>query len=250
MTSGFSFLNRGAALFLSTVLAVQPALMEAAWAQQVIIDPNGNVGTRLQTGTSAPVVDIAKPNAGGVSHNRYNRLAAPAGSGVVLNNSAKGSKTAVAGQVAGNSNLTGGSATTIVNEVTSKEASALNGRIEVAGDRADVIVANPNGIICDGCSFLNTKNATLTTGVPVINGGNVHLDVTKGTVTIGRKGLNGAATGVGSINLIGRTVVIDGKVTAVDGINVQGGAQRYDLTAGKRAGGAQAGGCGWPRLCH
>lgn len=235
-----TFLGRGFSLLLSAALAIQPALMEAAWGQQVIIDPNGNVGTRLQTGTRAPVVDIATPNSGGVSHNQYRRLNTPANGGVVLNNSASGSQTAVAGKVAGNRNLRDGSATTIVNEVTSTEKSSLKGRVEVAGDRANVIVANPNGLACNGCSFLNTEDATLTTGVPVIDGGNVRLDVTQGAVTIGRRGLDGAATGVGNVNLVGRTVVVDGKVTAIDGINVQGGAQSYDLTRSKRAGALDA----------
>lgn len=232
-----SRLNNSFALLLSTVLAIQPAFIEAAWGQQVIIDPNGNVGTRLQGGTSAPVVDIARPNAGGVSHNKYKRFDAPAGGGTVLNNSATGSNTAVAGQIAGNSNLDGSNgATTIINEVTSTEKTNLNGRVEVAGARANVIVANPNGLSCDGCSFLNTKDATLSTGVPVIDGATVQLDVARGAITIGRGGLDGAATGVGSVNLIGRTIVIDGKVTAIDGVNVQGGAQAYDLTQARRMG--------------
>ncbi|MDO5606062.1 MAG: filamentous hemagglutinin N-terminal domain-containing protein, partial [Paracoccus sp. (in: a-proteobacteria)] len=229
-----SRLNGGFSLLLSVVLAVQPALMEAAWGQQVIIDPNGNVGTRLQGGTSAPVVDIARPNAGGVSHNRYKRLDTPAGGGVVLNNSASVSMTGLAGQIAGNSNLSGGAgASTIVNEVTSSEQTSLKGRIEVAGTRAHVIVVNPNGLTCDGCSFLNAGEATLSTGVPVVEGAAVRLGVARGSVTIGRGGLDGAASGVGSVNLIGRTVVIDGKVTAIDGVNVQGGAQDYDLTGGR-----------------
>lgn len=230
MGSASSFVSRGFSIVLSAVLTVQPMLMEAAWAQQIIIDPNGNVGmTRMQTGRSAPVVDIARPNSGGVSHNRYERFNTPT-SGVVLNNSASDSDTAVAGRVSGNSNLSSGTASTIVNEVTSTQTSTLNGRIEVAGDRANVVVANPNGVTCDGCNFVNTRDATLTTGIPVIEDGNVRLDVTKGQVRIGRGGLDGAQTGVSAVNLIGRTVVIDGKVTAVDRIDIAGGAQSFNLS--------------------
>lgn len=140
----------------------------------------------------------------------------------MLNNSQDAVNTQIAGTISGNANLTNGTASTIVNEVTSTNSSSLNGSIEVAGDRAGVIVANPNGITCNGCNFINASNGTLTTGVPVVDGSNVRLNVTQGTVTIGRNGLLGADNRVSNINLIGRTVVVDGKVTAIDGLNVQG----------------------------
>ncbi len=217
-------------------IAFQPMLVELARAQEIILDPNGNVGfaPQVHTGGSAPVVDISRPNTGGVSHNQYERFNVT-GSGVVLNNSQAGYDSQLAGPIAGNPNLTGGTASTIVNEVTSTNGSTLSGSVEVAGDRATVIIANPNGITCNGCNFINASTGTLTTGVPVINGSTVRLDVTQGGITIGRGGLLGADTGTSKINLIGRTVVVDGKVTAIDGINVQGGAQSYDHTGGFRA---------------
>ncbi len=223
-------------LFVCLMLTIQPMMVELAYAQDIIIDPNGNVGFKpsLQRTARPQVVDIAKPNAGGVSHNQYTRFNVTS-RGAVLNNSQTATDTQVAGNVAGNPNLTDGTASTIVNEVTSTAKSTLNGAIEVAGDRANVIIANPNGIACNGCNFINASNGTLTTGVPVIDGGSVKLNVTQGAITIGRSGLNGAANGVGNINLIGRTVVINGKVTAIDGINVQGGAQSYDWTKQRRA---------------
>ena len=84
--------------------------------------------------------------------------------GVVLNNSASDLTHATLGNIAKNNNLTNGSASVILNEVTSNRASSLNGFIEVAGQRADVVIANPNGISCSGCSFINTNKAVLTTG--------------------------------------------------------------------------------------
>ncbi|KAA5621345.1 filamentous hemagglutinin N-terminal domain-containing protein, partial [Pseudomonas aeruginosa] len=68
------------------------------------------------------------------------------------------------GNIARNNNLTAGSASVILNEVTSKNASSLKGFIEVNGQKADVVIANPNGITCSGCSFVNTNKAILTTG--------------------------------------------------------------------------------------
>ncbi len=216
------------------VVALQPMMTELAYAQEVVIDPNGNVGfaPSLQRSSRPQVVDIATPNSGGVSLNQYERFDVSS-KGVVLNNSQDAVNTQIAGTISGNANLTNGTASTIVNEVTSTNSSSLNGSIEVAGDRAGVIVANPNGITCNGCNFINASNGTLTTGVPVVDGSNVRLNVTQGTVTIGRNGLLGADNRVSNINLIGRTDVVDGKVTAIDGINVQGGAQSYDVIAGR-----------------
>ncbi|WP_339110155.1 filamentous hemagglutinin N-terminal domain-containing protein [Thioclava sp. GXIMD4216] len=227
-------IGRGLRIILCAVIFVQPGLTEMAKAQEIVIDPNGNVGYAapvLKRASRPQIVDIATPNSGGVSLNQYDRFDVTS-RGVVLNNSATTSTTTVAGSVAGNANLTSGSASTIVNEVTSTDDSSLVGPVEVAGARANVVIANPNGITCNGCSFINTDQATLSTGVPTINGGTVTLDVTKGKVTIGRSGLNGAATGVSTVNLLGREVVIDGQVTAVDALNIVGGGYRYDLSKG------------------
>lgn len=222
-------------ILLSALLIVQPVLVEVANAQQIIIDSNGNVGSApsLKGASGKTVVDIATPNSGGVSLNQYSSFNVTS-SGVILNNSANSSTTQLAGTVQGNSKLAAGSAATIVNEVTSTNSSALRGAIEVAGSKANVIVANPNGILCDGCNFINAGTATLSTGVPVVTGGTVRLDVTKGAVTIGRNGLNGKANGVSGINLIGRSVIIDGRVTAVDSVNVLAGPQGWDLAQNKR----------------
>lgn len=45
--------------------------------------------------------------------------------------------------------------------------------IEVAGDKAQVIVANASGITCNNCGFINTDRVTLTTGKPIVAGGEV-----------------------------------------------------------------------------
>ena len=38
-----------------------------------------------------------------------------------------------------------------MNEVTTSNTSLLAGRAEVFGDKAGLIIANPNGITCNGC---------------------------------------------------------------------------------------------------
>ena len=72
---------------------------------------------------------------------------------MVLNNSGGASQTQLAGQVAGNPMLGNQRATTILNQVTAPNPSQLMGTLEVAGNRANIIVANPAGITCNGCGF-------------------------------------------------------------------------------------------------
>src|SRR6478752_7206101 len=139
-----------------------------------------------------PVVNIAPPSAGGVSNNRYTQFNVGP-SGVVLKNSGGASQTELAGQVAGNTMLGNQRATTILNQVTAPNPSQLLGTLEVAGNRANVIVANPAGITCNGCGFLNADRATLTTGRPQIGtDGRIGFDIASGNIRVDGAGLNGA----------------------------------------------------------
>ncbi|WP_387696260.1 filamentous hemagglutinin N-terminal domain-containing protein, partial [Photorhabdus sp. RM157S] len=72
-----------------------------------------------------------------------------------LNNSANTTQTQLGGMVAGNPWLAKGEANIILNEVNSHDPSHLNGWIEVAGRKAEVVIANPAGITCNGCGFIN-----------------------------------------------------------------------------------------------
>ncbi|WP_411753126.1 filamentous hemagglutinin N-terminal domain-containing protein [Serratia sp. (in: enterobacteria)] len=160
------------------------------------------------------VVNINAAGKGGVSHNVYTQFDVGSG-GVVLNNSAVGSNSQLAGHIAGNANLAGGSASIILNEVNSTRASQLNGMMEVAGQKAQVIVANPSGITCSGCGFINTDRATLTTGqAQVANGTLLGYTVEKGTITINGDGLH--ASDVDYTDLISRAVKIDAELRADD----------------------------------
>lgn len=176
-----------------------------------------------------PVVNIAPPSAGGVSNNRYTQFNVGP-SGVVLNNSGGASQTQLAGQVAGNVMLGNQRATTILNQVTAANPSQLMGTLEVAGNRANVIVANPAGITCDGCGFLNADRATLTTGRPHVGpDGNIALDVAGGKLRVEGEGLNGTAAS--QVDLIARTLEINAGVWA-DRLNVTAGAARVDYATG------------------
>ena len=84
--------------------------------------------------------------------------------GTILNNSATGG-TALGTAVTANSNITAGSeASLILLQVTGTSGSDLDGTIEVFGGEAGLIIANPNGIDCDGCAFTNVNRVDLVTG--------------------------------------------------------------------------------------
>ncbi|MHB1117843.1 hemagglutinin repeat-containing protein [Sideroxydans sp.] len=112
----------------------------------------------------------------------------------------------------------------ILNEVTSTNRSQLNGYTEVAGQRAEVIIANPNGITCNGCGFINTSRGVLTTGTPVMGAGG-SLDayrVTGGDIQIGASGLNGS--NLDQLDLISRSLKVNGEIwannlNAITGLN-------------------------------
>jgi filamentous hemagglutinin len=95
-------------------------------------------------------------------------------------------QTQLGGFVQGNPFMAGGAARIILNEVNGGSPSQLRGYIEVGGQRAEVIIANPAGISVDGGGFINASRATLTTGTPQFNaiGGLDSFLVRGGTVTI------------------------------------------------------------------
>ncbi|HBQ6636103.1 TPA: filamentous hemagglutinin N-terminal domain-containing protein [Klebsiella pneumoniae] len=183
------------------------ALAAVLTSSVVYADP-----TSYTHSSGATVIDIEKPNAAGVSHNLYRDFNVGA-NGTILNNSGDDVSHSTFGNIARNNNLTDGSASVILNEVTSKNASSLKGFIEVNGQKADVVIANPNGITCSGCSFVNTNKVILTTGkVNMTDDGAIgSYTVTGGTLTIGENGMNAAN---GYAVLLADAIKINGKVQA------------------------------------
>ncbi|MEQ1527436.1 MAG: hemagglutinin repeat-containing protein [Gallionella sp.] len=196
------------------------AAQDAAANTRPIVDATAN---------GLPLVQIATPSAAGVSHNQYTTFNVdPAGS--ILNNAQSSALTQQAGYVARNPNLVNGSARIILNEVTSANRSQLNGYTEVAGQQADVILANPNGITCNGCGFINTSRGILTTGMPVI-GASGSLDafrVISGDIQIGDVGLNGS--NLTQLDLITRSVKVNGELWA-NTLNVISGSNQVDYNS-------------------
>ncbi|MGQ5247192.1 two-partner secretion domain-containing protein [Xanthomonas arboricola pv. corylina] len=200
-----------------------------AWAQVAPTpNPGGQTPGQQVAANGVPVVDIVAPNARGISHNRYSNFNVGP-NGLILNNSAQISKTELGGYVAGNDNLQrSGAASLILNEVTSA-SSRLQGYTEIAGAKAQLVIANPNGISCDGCGFLNTSRVTLTTGTPNLgsDGALNGFSITGGALSIGSNGLD--AFTVDRLDLLSRQLSVEGSIWTRELVAAAGaGRVNYD----------------------
>jgi filamentous hemagglutinin len=85
--------------------------------------------------------------------------------GLILNNGASPACGKLGGFVTGNPGMGGAApARVIVNEVENGLPTRLRGAIEVYGPKAELIIANPAGIILEQASFLNVSKVTLVSG--------------------------------------------------------------------------------------
>jgi filamentous hemagglutinin len=203
--------KRGLALLLAHVMFWQPL-----WAQADGIVASGQGATVGAAGNGVPIVNIATPNGSGLSHSQFSDYNV-GGQGVILNNAtAQAQSTQLGGIIAGNANLNGTAAHDILIEVTGNNRSQLNGYTEVAGQSARVIVANPYGITCNGCGFINTPRATLTTGKPLLDphGQLQRFQVDGGDILIDGAGIN--ASNLDSFEVITRSARINGQIHARD----------------------------------
>ena len=211
------------ALLLANVMFWQPI-----WAQAEGIAVSGNTQTGIgQAGNGVPVINIAAPNGAGLSHNQFKDYNVGQ-QGVILNNATNAvQNTQLGGHILGNSQLGGRAASTILNEVNGGSPSQLNGYTEVAGRSARVIVANPYGVSCNGCGFINTPRVTLSTGKPVLDGtGKLdHFEVDGGSITIDGMGLD--AANIDQFDLITRSAKINADIHARQ-LNVITGANNVD----------------------
>ena len=179
-----------------------------------------------QAGNGVPVLNIATPNQAGISHNQFQDYNVGK-EGLILNNATgQLTQTQLGGLIQNNPNLKAGQeATGIINEVIGGNRSQLQGYTEVAGKAANVMVANPYGITCNGCGFINTPNATLTTGKPQFDaaGNLLALDVSKGSITIEGQGLDASKSD--ALSIIARATEVNAGIHAKD-LKVTVGANR------------------------
>ncbi|MDP9535599.1 DUF637 domain-containing protein [Pseudomonas protegens] len=200
--------KRGLAFILANVMFWQPLVV---MADGIVV--NGSGTTLGQAGNGVPIVNIAAPNGSGLSHNQFSDYNVGQ-QGVILNNAInRTQETQLGGIILGNPNLGGRAANVILNEVNGGSPSQLKGYTEVAGQSAHVIVANPYGVSCNGCGFINTPKATLTTGKPVIENGQLQrYQVDQGSVAIEGAGLN--ASNIDQFEIITRSAKINAEIQA------------------------------------
>lgn len=194
-------------------------LQQSVIAGEIVTDINANSSFKAtveKAPNNVPVVNIVKPNDKGLSHNKFSDYNVNK-EGVILNNSnQKEVNTQLAGYIYGNKNLAGGStASTILNEVTSRNKTELKGFTEVAGDKAKIVIANQNGIYINAAGFINTQKATITTGAINLQNGNIEsYRVDKGEIQIDEEGLN--TTNVDKTELYSKVVKLNAQIHSKD----------------------------------
>ncbi|QXA12908.1 DUF637 domain-containing protein [Acinetobacter pittii] len=214
----------------------------------IVADSAANAANRAvigagknSAGTVVPVVNIQTPK-NGISHNIYKQFDVLA-EGAVLNNSRQGATTKTVGNVAANPFLATGEARVILNEVNSSAASRFEGNLEVAGQMADVIIANPSGINIKGGGFINANKAIFTTGKPQLNadGSIKQFTVDQGKITVSANpnskfGLGGNNNDANYVDLYARALELSAELRAKNDIQVIAGANNVsadlqDVTA-------------------
>ncbi|MCZ7488595.1 filamentous hemagglutinin N-terminal domain-containing protein [Rhizobium rhizogenes] len=226
--------------FMAGLTAFQPVLLQAG----EIVNTRPDHGPRPhldQSYNGTDVLNIARPNGQGVSHDIYQKFSAD---DLIINNSPVNSNTQLGGWIEGNPNFRlGDSARLWIGEVIGGSESRLTGIIEAAGRNLDLVLANEHGITCNGCGFINIDRATLSTGIPRFSrsGAFEGLDVKQGNVTIGESGLNPedrlALSDTSRVDVIARAAAVYGKMRAQT-LNIVAGANsvdydwRYDPVSG------------------
>ncbi|WP_186057479.1 hemagglutinin repeat-containing protein [Burkholderia gladioli] len=205
--------------------AVAGALSTAVQAQIVGAGPSAPVV--IQTPNGLPQVNINKPGGSGVSVNTYNQFDVQK-AGAILNNSATMVQTQLGGWINGNPNFGPNDvARIIVNQVNGPNPSQIRSALEIAGARAELVLANPSGIYLDGAGFINTSRATLTTGLPFYgaDGSLAGYNVNRGLVTVAGAGLN--ASNLDQVDIISRAVQANAAIYAKN-LNVIAGANQIN----------------------
>lgn len=197
----------------------------------------------LKAANGTPIVNIRTPNSNGLSHNTYNQFDIGS-NGAILNNSIGSTNSHLAGVIAGNQYLAQSAANTILNEVRSSAPTKFQGNIEIAGQRADVIIASPSGLQIQGGGFINANRATLTTGTPKIDsaGNLTGFDVKQGQIQFDNDTTGNALGGAlydgknknqaNYVDILARAVAINGKIHANQEVDIITGSNIVDYDTG------------------
>lgn len=126
-----------------------------------------------------------------------------------------------------------------MNEVTSNSTTALNGYTEVFGNKAALIIANPNGITAAGAGFINLSRLTMITGKPKVIDGKIQDFAISPVGTIKVEGVGEEAFGMhvqGSpAELVSNAIKIAGKIYIDNDqqLSILSGNYKYDYEAKK-----------------
>lgn len=241
-------------VFLSVVLAFNPLLFEVANANPVdhiVVD--GSTETTIDRAqNNTPVVNIARPNSSGLSHNSFRDYNVLSDNAIINNFKGDVAVSKLGGALYGNPNFNksgGRTAKIILNEITSNRITKLQGYTEIFGDRASLIIANPNGIQTSGAGFINTSRLSLITGRPNINsdtGSIEDFDIDpKGEITITARNVNGSdylgksviiplgldASTSNYSEIISRTIKISGEIYGGGDLNIKSGNSKYNYSS-------------------
>jgi len=188
-------------------------------------------GTSVRNQNGVDIVNIVAPNGQGLSHNKYTQYNVGT-QGAVLNNAVQSGQSQLAGQLGANSNLNGTAAKVILNEVISQNPSLLLGKQEVFGVVADYVLANPNGITCNGCGFINTPRASLVVGSANVNNGSLNdFTVGAGANKNAVLSVQGDVSAGKILDLIAPKIQISANINADQTINVFSGRNNIALNS-------------------
>lgn len=221
--------NRKKFLALAIALSLQMQAVMPCYAAVTAEAGGANV--------NGNIINIVKPDSNGLSHNKFTDFNV-AGNGIVFNNHTGSAQynSQLAGALNANANLQGNAAKLILTEVTGTGKTNLNGMLEIAGTKADLVIANPNGIVGKGFGFINVGRATLTTGVPdwgadgKLNG----FSVAKGTIDIQNAGLTEDQRTdyrPDKLDIMASAIKINDELWANEAINVVAGSNEVKYNA-------------------
>ncbi|MBR0573586.1 MULTISPECIES: filamentous hemagglutinin N-terminal domain-containing protein [Pasteurellaceae] len=235
--SVFNFkLNAISTFIQSTLLPIFAVslLSTHSFANSVEVD---GIKTKITTvGNDILLIDIAKPEFDGISDNRFKEFNVT--NGAVFNNSTNDGNSHLVGYVKGNASLEGEAAKVILNQVTEHNSTQLTGGLEVLGQKADLLIINPNGININGVQTRNTERFVISTSNVIDPQKGLNLDVDKGTITIEENGL--ATDGLKYLDIVAKKITQKGAIknhnddsSSETNINLIAGSTSYDVVQQK-----------------
>lgn len=199
------------------------------FANTLILNPNSKHNTKLdKSETGVPIVNISTPNNRGISVNEF--LEYNVGKeGQVLNNADNVGRSHLAGLINSNPNLgPHQAANLIVLQVSGSNRSQIEGYLEaLSRKKVNVILSNENGIYLDNSGTINIEKFTATTGkVKLKDGDFIGIDVEKGNVAIGPKGLD--FTKADYVQILSKTLELTGNLVADKDLKIVAGTNKFD----------------------